>query len=74
LKQVERLATPNLANDDPIWAMTERCFQKVADGNGRQPVLFAAGLESKDIVFLNLYLCRVLNQHNALMVRNEFRQ
>ena len=54
--------------------MTQGCFQKIADRHRRQAVLFAAGFESKDILFLNLYLCRVLNQDNALMVWNELRQ
>src|SRR5260370_2315739 len=54
--------------------MAQSHFQKFADGHGRQSVLLPAGFESKDILFLNLYLCCVLYQDNALVIRNELRQ
>ena len=74
LNQIESLTAANLANDDPVWPVPECCFQKITDRDGRQTVLLTPGLESKDILFLNLYLRSVLDQDNALVVWNALRQ
>jgi hypothetical protein len=49
-------------------------FEKIANGHGRQTVLFLPRLESKNILFPDLYLCGVLYQNDALMVENEIGQ
>jgi hypothetical protein len=44
------------------------CFQKIVDGHGWQTVVLSMSLESENIFFLNLYLCRVLDSHNTFVV------
>jgi hypothetical protein len=73
LEKVKSLAAANLAQDDAIGPVTNCCFQKIANGHGRQTVLLAPSFESEDIFFLNLYLCRVLDPHHTFMLRDETR-
>jgi hypothetical protein len=74
LEEIERFASPNLAQDDSVGPVTQGCFQKVSDSHGRETVLVSPGFESEDVLFLNLDFCRVLNQHDSLIVGDEFRQ
>jgi hypothetical protein len=46
----------------------------IADRDGGQPVLLSACLESNNTLFLNLYLCGVLYQDDALKVGDEVPQ
>ena len=74
LKQVKGFTAANFAQDNSIGPVPQSRFQKFADGYGRQTILFAAGFKSQDVLFLNLYFCCVLDQDNALVVRDEFGQ
>lgn len=59
LQKIESLPSTNLTPNDPIRPVTQSCFQQVAHCDGRYAVLLPARFESKNIVFLNLYLCRL---------------
>jgi len=55
LQEVEGFAAANLTQDDSVGPVAQRRFQEIPDGHGRHAVLFAAGLESNDVLLFNPY-------------------
>jgi len=51
--------------------MTQGSLQQVADCDDGQTVPFPSGFKATDVIFLNLYFRAVLDQDDALIVRNE---
>ena len=49
-------------------------FQKIADGHTLQTLVPPLGLESENIFFLYLHLCRVFDPHVTFVVRVEASQ
>ena len=71
LKQVEGLAAPNLSEQKAVGPVTERRFEQVTDGHGRDPVLLAARFEAYLVLVGELNLRRVFDEHQALFGRDE---
>lgn len=68
LQQVESFSAPDFTQNYPVGAVPESCFQKVSDCNCGHAILLWPCFESEHIRFLNLYLCRVLDQDDPFLV------
>src|ERR1700730_2896068 len=72
LQEIEGLASADLAQNQTIRAMTEGCFQEVANRYGGKAVLFAAGFKPNEILLRQLNLGRVFDDEHSFILRNEF--
>src|SRR5438094_687749 len=57
--------------DDPVWAMAEGCFQKVADAHSRQSVLWLPGFKADKVVLVHLNFGCVFDEENAFVGGDE---
>src|SRR5882762_674627 len=71
LQEIECLTAANFTEDDPVWAMAERCFQEVTDAHSRQSVLRLSGFKADKIVLVHLNFGRVFNEENSFIGGNE---
>ena len=74
LKQVERFPAAHLADDDAIGTMPKGRPAQVADRDGREAGLFTAGLEADEVRPVDLQLCRILNEDDAVVRWQERRE
>src|SRR5258708_887360 len=72
LQEIECLAAANFTEDDPVWAMAERCFQEVTDAHCRQSVLWLPGFKADKIVLVHLNFGGVFDEKNSFVGGNEF--
>src|SRR6266404_29493 len=71
LQEIECLTAANFTEDDPVWAMAERCFQEVTDAHRRQSVLRLSGFKADKIVLVHLNFGRVFDEENSFIGGNE---
>ena len=74
LQQVERFPAAHLADDDAVRSMPQRRPEQVANRHGRQTRLLASRLEPDQVRPVDLQLRRVLDQHDAVVGRQERRE
>ena len=75
LEHVERLGAANLADDDPVGAHTQRVAHEIADRDVALALdVRRARLEPEHVPLVELQLGRVLDRHDALVVRDRSRQ
>jgi hypothetical protein len=72
LKKIERLGASNFAQQKAIGAMTERGFEQVANGHGRDSAMRLTGFEAHEIRVRYANFGRVLDQQDPFVFRNEF--
>src|SRR6266852_747597 len=72
LQEIEGLTAANFAEDDPVWAMAERCFQEVTDAHSRQSVLWLPGFKADKIVLVHMNFGGVFDEENSFVGGNEF--
>ena len=66
LQEIEGLHAPDLADEDAIGPVPQRGPDQVADRDGRQPGLFAAGFEPQQVPHVQLQLRGVFDQGHAM--------
>ena len=71
LQEIKRLASPNLSYDDAIGPVTESGLEEIPNGDSRRRVLCPAGLETDQVALANVDLGRILDDHDALLIRDE---
>src|SRR5579862_3669523 len=75
LEHVERLGAANLADDDPVGPHAQRVANQLPDPHFALTLdVRRPRLERDDMPLLELQLGRVLNRHDALIVRDEGRE
>ena len=72
LKQIERFAAANFAQNDAVGPMPKGGFQKIADGDGWQAVLRLPRLEADKVRLGQMDLGGVLDEQNPFILRDEF--
>ena len=80
LQQVESLGPADLSDENAIGPMPECCAQQIRDCHWRQRRLLserrlcAAGLQTKDVWFVEVNLRRLLDQDNPVPIGNVSRE
>ena len=72
MQEIERLASANLPQNDTVRAMSEGCFQEIADRHSGKAVLFAACFEPNEILLRQSNLGRIFDHEHPFLLRYEF--
>jgi hypothetical protein len=62
LQKVKGLSAPNFSNQNPIRAMSQRCFEQIANRDGWCAVLFAARFKADEVCVRQLDLGGVFDE------------
>lgn len=71
LEKIECFTSPDFSQQYSVGAVTKRSFQQIANRDGRSSILFAARLETDQVLVMQLDLRRVLDQQDAFVRGNE---
>src|SRR5262245_31857336 len=71
LEEIKRLASPDLSHNDAIRPVTESGLNEIPNGDCQSGVLGTASLETNQVALANMNLSCILDDHDALLVRDE---
>ena len=72
LQEIERLASPDFAQDQPVGPVPKRSFEEITNGDGRQSVLCLPRFETDNVVLIHVNFRSVLYEQNSFIAGNEF--
>lgn len=72
LQQIKGFLPAYLSQDGAFGSVPQACFQKIADGDGRNPgSLLSACLKAHEVWFADVDFCCVFDNHQSVFIGNE---